>query len=906
MDIENRLLSLTNLVDVSLLQQLQEAFANMAGVAAMITDEEGVGVMKGSRFTEFCECTRKSPEGYKRCRKCDKEGTRMALAWGKAVTYYCHAGLVAFSAPIVAGDIVIGCFIGGQVLTKPIDEAKVYQMAREIGVDPDRYLDAARKVSIVPKGHIEKTADSMYAIANVFSSIAHSKYQLMMANLEIERVANMKADFLANMSHEIRTPMNAVIGMAEMALRESLSPAARDYIGQIRSSGKELLTIINDILDFSKIESGKMDITDVEYEPMSVVNDVSNIIMTRIGDKNLELTVDIVPDIPHKLYGDNVRLEQIIINLANNAVKFTPSGQVAFQVQYDRTSKDTINLMLSVKDTGIGIKQEDMSKLFESFQQLDSKRNRNIEGTGLGLAITKQLVGLMNGNIMVESEYEKGSVFTVRVPQKIVEDVPSISLKEEKRIVAGGLVTNQYIRTQLITDCERMGISFIPLETGNETTTILDQNINFVFFEETEWSRYWQEFAKNNPEITFVVMIDFNSATKSDIHNILVVKKPLYVLNLAMIFNGEGMHGAGGEQSADNFNFVAPEAHVLIVDDNPINLTVATGLLNPLEMHIDEAKSGFEALEKINEKMYDLIFMDHMMPEMDGVETTQMIRERYPEYAAVPIVALTANAVGGVKDMFMEKGMNDFVAKPIELKTLVLKVKQWLPPEKIHRSYDSSAAHSTGKNAAIPVIGDLNVAASFKLLGTETLFFNVLRDYYRIIDKKADVIEQYEAESDWQNYTVEVHALKSASKQIGAMELSDMALRLEEAGNVMRGSLEIMSREEAESFIREGTAPLLEKYRGYKETLAPYCEQQEKSEEGKEAIAKDELHTLLEDLKRAAENLDMDEMENIVQNLHKYRYDEEEKELLEKIAEAAAEMDVDACTEIVTEWQSRL
>lgn len=905
-DMENGLPSLTNLIDVSLLQQLQNAFSNMTGMASLTTDQDGVAVTTGSRFTEFCDCTRRSPEGYKRCEKCDREGARMALAWGKSVTYYCHAGLVDFSAPILAGDMVVGCFIGGQVLTKPVDEEEIRKVAREIGVNSDEYLALARKVSIMPKGHIDKAAESLYAIANVFSNIAYNQYQLIEANIEIERAANMKADFLANMSHEIRTPMNAVIGMAEMALREYLSPAARDYIAQIRSSGKELLTIINDILDFSKIESGKMDITNVEYEPMSVVNDVSNIIMTRIGEKDLELTVDIAPDIPNTLYGDNVRLEQIIINLANNAVKFTPSGQVALQVQFERTSKDTIDLNLSVKDTGIGIKQEDMGKLFESFQQLDSKRNRNIEGTGLGLAITKQLVGLMNGNIMVDSEYERGSIFTVKVPQKIVEDIPSITVKEDVQIIAGGVIGNHYIEEQLVRDCQRMGVRYIYLRKDNSIGDILDQKVDFVFIEETVFSRDWQVFARSHPEITVILMVDFRSTASSNLPNIRVVKKPLYALNLAMIFNGEEIRNIAAEQREEEFNFVAPEAHVLIVDDNPINLTVATGLLNPLEMNIDEAKSGFEALEKINEKMYDLIFMDHMMPEMDGVETTRHIRERYPEYDAVPIIALTANAVGGVKDMFMENGMNDFVAKPIELKTLVLKVRQWLPPEKIHRSYDSRPSQLNEEKEAIPVIGDLDVESSLKLLGTEALFYDVLRDYYRVIDKKADVIEQYEAEADWQNYTVEVHALKSASKQIGAMELSDMALKLEEAGNVMRGSLDIMSKEEAEDHIRKDTAPMLEKYRSYKAVLAPHCEKKEESEEGKETITKDALNTLLEDLKRAAEDLDMDEMENIVQNLHKYRYDAEEKEVLEKIAEAAAEMDVDTCLEIVAEWQGRL
>ena len=447
----NSEITLTDLFDVEMLQRIQDAFSKMTGMAAIITDAEGTPVTKGANFTDFCQkYTRCSPIGCLRCQQCDKHGAELALKVGSSVTYYCHAGLMDFAAPIMAGDTIIGCFVGGQVLTSPPDITKVMQVAAEIGVDMINYLQSILNVPIVEKSKLDNAALFLYTLTDALSSIAYHKFIMKEANIEIEHAMNTKSDFLANMSHEIRTPMNAVIGMAEMALREDMSPTAKSYINQIKAAGKSLLTIINDILDFSKIESGKMDIVTVEYEPMSMINDISTIISTRIDNDNVEFVLDINPDIPRLLYGDNIRIKQVIINLANNAAKFTKSGQVILKFDYEQTSDDHIDLLFSVKDTGIGIKPEDMEKIFQSFQQVDSKRNRNIEGTGLGLAISKQLLTLMNGDISVKSVYGEGSTFSFRVPQRIVNAEPSISLAETPPAQALGAFKNKYAHEQLL------------------------------------------------------------------------------------------------------------------------------------------------------------------------------------------------------------------------------------------------------------------------------------------------------------------------------------------------------------------------------------------------------------------------------------------------------------------------
>lgn len=896
MEIIDEELSLTNLISASTLQKMQDAFSMMTGIAALVTDANGNAVTKPSGFHDFCtKYVQETENGKRMCEQCYKDETEKAhLAHdkGSPCRYFCHAGLMAFSAPIMAGKRMAGCLIGGQVLTEPLTKEQILETARQTGAGEKGLADAAESIQVMEQAEIDKAAVALYDISNVLSEVASNKNQIYLNNLQLEKASHMKSDFLANMSHEIRTPMNAVIGMAEMALREDIPPAARSYIRQIKSSGQSLLTIINDILDFSKIESGKMDVNEVDYEPMSVINDVVNIIMTRIGNKKVELTLDINPDLPHELHGDNIRIKQVLVNLANNAVKFTSKGNVHLEMDFKYVKDNEIMLCVSISDTGNGIKKEDMKKLFKSFQQVDSKRNRNIEGTGLGLAICKQLVSLMGGEIQAESVYSKGSRFTFRLPQKVTNAQPSIDRIQEKTIAAG-LVANVYIEKEMKKDLPRFGAAYYSLKSEEELYKLEEENIPYLFVEQPLFTDNVQYFLRNHPDITGIVLINFRSARSYNIPNVRVIKKPLYTLSMAGIFHGEDVYSGFSQIEADDFDFTAPEAEILVVDDNSVNLTVVQGLLNPLDMKIETALSGKEAVNMITNKKYDIIFMDHMMPEMDGVETTRVIRRMLGENGQVPIIALTANAVDGTRELFINEGMDDFVTKPIELRIIISKLKKWLPKEKIIREKKQKGSNSQAdlKNDADIQITGLDIPSAMKLLGREELFWSVLKEYYRVIEKKYALIKEYEQNEQWKEYTVEVHALKSASRQVGANVLAEEAEQMEAAGN----------REDAE-LIHKVTPGMLERYIQYKDILKPYFTKKNTEQGGRQADIK-KLKEFFARMETALENLDTDDMEEVICDMEKYSYSKEHEGYFEKLKNAVEDIDTEQCEEILAAWK---
>ncbi|MDE7250892.1 MAG: response regulator, partial [Lachnospiraceae bacterium] len=728
---------------------------------------------------------------------------------------------------------------------------------------------------------------------DTLSNMAYNKYLVYKSNVELERSGNMKSDFLANMSHEIRTPMNAVIGMAEMALREELPSAARDYIMQIKEAGRSLLTIINDILDFSKIESGKMDIVEEEYEPMSIVYDVANIIMTRLRDKDVELILDIDPSLPNKLLGDSIRIKQVLLNLANNAAKFTPQGKIVIKMDNEEMADGRIQLQISVEDTGIGIKEEDVGKLFQSFQQVDSKRNRKIEGTGLGLAISKRLLDLMEGDIQLETEYGKGSRFSFVLPQKVVDRTLSISVQEPEKILIAGLISNPYVRENLYSDAAALGIDSVRLSSARDLLSFSSERRLVLFIEYPMFTQAVEGFVLQNPDITAVLLINFDDHVNLEIPNLLIMKKPLFILNIATILNGKELYFSEDMQEKE-YDFIAPEAHVLIVDDNAVNLTVAEGLLEPLKMNIDTAISGKEAIEKTASFHYDIVFMDHMMPELDGVETTHIIRRFHSEYNDVPIIALTANAVEGTKEMFCREGMNDFVAKPIEIRMLVAKVKQWLPAEKIQRVYDNRIFEKKEKDDTSIIVGDLDVKSAINLLVSEELFWKVLTVFFHGIDKKAKLIQTLVEQENWIDYTVEVHALKNAAKQIGAMSLSEKAAALEIAGNAR----------DLETIYRD-TDAMITQYLDYLPVLEPFCAEEEEDEEGKEEISEAVLLECFQDMEGALDDLDMDRMEEAIKKMGHYHYEGWQHEMFDELKEAVEEVDVELCETILEKWKTK-
>ena len=734
---------------------------------------------------------------------------------------------------------------------------------------------------------------ALFRASRIFHDMAYNKYLVYRANKELEKSGNMKSDFLANMSHEIRTPMNAVIGMAEMALREELPPVAREYINQIKEAGRSLLTIINDILDFTKIESGRMDVNEVKYEPMSIVYDVANIVMTRLKEKDVELILDVSPDLPSELYGDSIRIKQVLLNLLNNAAKFTARGRITMKMNYVETAPDEIEMRISVEDTGIGIKKEDISKLFQSFQQVDSKRNRNIEGTGLGLAISKRLLSLMNGDIWVESEYEKGSKFSCALPQKVINKAPSITIQDADSLLAGVLVSNPYIRESLCSDVADLGVDYI-LKDSKDFHTFPEGKKIFLFIEYSLFSGKVEAFVRQNPQITAVLLIEFYDSVDYNIPNLLVVRKPLFALTIAMILNGEELH-FDDDTDKKEFDFIAPDANVLIVDDNAVNLTVAEGIMEPLKMKIDTVTSGKAAVDKISRFHYDIVFMDHMMPELDGVETTHIIRRFHPEYDDVPIIALTANAVEGTKEMFCREGMNDFIPKPIELRLLASKVKQWIPIEKVQKIHHTRNIDKGEKKSDHIVVGDLDIKYAMEFLVSEELFWKVLKVYYHSIDKKAKLIKELEEAENWTEYTIEVHALKNSSKQIGAMVLSERAAAMEKAGNA-RDALS----------IHRHTDKMLEQYMGYRSILEPFCADSAKGDAGKEKVPAEAVQNCFGRMRGAVDDLDMDGMEEVIQEMDQYRYEGWQKEMFARLKEAVEEIDVDSCEAIMIEWEGKL
>lgn len=620
-----------------------------------------------------------------------------------------------------------------------------------------------------------------------------------------------KDTFFANMSHEIRTPMNAVVGMCELILQESnLSDTVRENAVGIRNSGKNLLAIINDILDFSKIESGKLYYAQETYSLSSVVNDIVAMAMVRKGKKPIEILVDCDPEIPGMLIGDEMRFRQIITNLMGNAVKFTEEGRIKLTLRSEKSSTGVI-LRVAVSDTGIGIREEEQTQLFESFSRLDTKKNSAVEGTGLGLAITKRLVEGMNGELTVSSKYGEGSEFRFFIPQGVAEWEPIVHLKQPKKdyhlllIPDFRRIENENVRREygelLVHLMEQIGVRGYMVTDDKsrqqQIVSILERDpeadYTHIFMSSYEYQANEQLYDRLAEEIRVCVVIERDTVFRGG-ENIRIIYKPMYLLTMAAILNGESVTGLVKQQDRKRIRFTAPGCKVLAVDDNVVNLQVIKGLLKTYQVQVDTVESAGEALAELkNRKKYDLVLMDHMMPVMDGIEAVEKIREDVETYdQSVPIVALTANAVNGARTMFLEHGFQDFIAKPIEIVALERVLLEWLPKDKIEIQSDGSLtdapqSESEGTDETIYHFKAIDEKVGLSYFANQREDYeDILKIFYEGGKKKQMAIKEAYDTGNMQAYMIQVHSLKSTALNIGAVRLSGMAKNLEAAAGALR------------------------------------------------------------------------------------------------------------------------
>ncbi len=525
-----------------------------------------------------------------------------------------------------------------------------------------------------------------------------------------------KGEFLANMSHEIRTPINAVLGMNEMVLREGKDPTVSRYARNIRSAGQTLLDIINDVLDFSKIESGKLEIIEGAYRLSDLIDNTVNIAKPRAEGKGLSFSLEVDETLPDALVGDVTRIQQVLINLLTNAAKYTEKGGVRLCVLGQRqTTGDILSLRFEIHDTGIGIRDEDKGRLFKGFERLDGVRNRSIEGTGLGLAITKRLATLMGGDVVFESTYGVGSVFTVTLPQKITNDEP----------------------------------------IGDLAARLAEDR----------------------------------------------------------------------DESSYRASFTAPTAHILVVDDNEMNLLVVEGLLKATGIVIDSVTDGPAALERLASNRYDAVLLDHRMPGMDGIETLQAAKA-LPNTEGTPFLILTADAVSGSREMFLREGFDDYLAKPLDVAALEQTMIKYLPKDKVTLASPDDDASGASPTSAPESEGEplrpadpedvaplLDIDLAIRYCSTITLYRKIASLFLETHRKNRALIEEAFANESWKDYAAYMRALKSSSLSIGGKRLSEKATVMESKSKLLfaedAGAEE---REEARIYLREHQAKLTALY----------------------------------------------------------------------------------------------
>jgi signal transduction histidine kinase/DNA-binding response OmpR family regulator len=604
--------------------------------------------------------------------------------------------------------------------------------------------------------------------------------KIISARMQSDEDNRHKSSFLARMSHEIRTPMNAVIGMSELALQADSQYKITEYLNGIKQAGINLLAIINDILDFSKIEAGNLQLTPISYALASLINDVINVARIRIAEKSLRFIVNVDSAIPNNLIGDEVRIRQVLLNLLSNAAKYTPQGYIRFSVRNtpgSMSEQNKVFLSFEITDTGIGLKPEDLKGLFDEFVRADMDRNRGIEGTGLGLTIARSFCRSMGGDIMVSSIYGKGSVFTAIIPQQFTSDTPLAMVenaKQKKTLIYHGQTL--YAESLFFT-MENLKVPvFLSGNSEDFFRQLLSGNYAYAFVSTSMAEETVEQIQEHGLRTKTVLIAGLGEASSLDIPTILM---PTYAVPVANVLTGLI---ETGEQKTKKIPQIAPDVRILVVDDIATNLKVAEGLLVLYRVNVKTCTGGAEAIELVKNQPFDLVLLDHMMPDMDGIETAAIIRSiENGAFRDLPIVALTANAISGMREMFLQRGFNDYLAKPIETSKLDEILHRWIPEAKWYTAPEFRRESKAGKSRLY--IKGLNVNRGISMTGgSEQSYMEVLLLYYKDVLKRLDLLKSVPDPEALPLFITQVHALKSASASIGAAEIAEKAAILEGAG----------------------------------------------------------------------------------------------------------------------------
>jgi len=688
--------------------------------------------------------------------------------------------------------------------------------------------------------------------------------EIMEAKEQAEQANRTKSIFLAQTSHEIRTPMNTVIGMSELALRADTLPRAQEYLEGIKQAGLNLLSIINDILDISKIEAGALEINAVSYSFSSLLNDIITMVQVRIANKPIVFIVDVDASIPDLLNGDEVRIRQILNNLLSNAVKYTHNGNIHLTVtgQTSSSGSNVINLEFEIADSGIGIKEQDLPNLFRSFTRLDMKKNQGVEGTGLGLAITRSICRAMGGDISVSSKYGEGSVFSAVIPQRIIENEPLAQVENHSEKTVLCYEKQSLYAESIIRALQNLGVPVTYKNDAEEFFRELSGGHYSFALVNVELAEKADELIKTQSPGTTLALLA-NDMEPGTFHNIPVIGRPAYSVPLAAVLNHQMETGLYKRQDR---RFIAPDARMLVVDDINTNLVVTAGLLAIYQSCVDTCTNGADAISMVQREHYDIVFMDHMMPEMDGVETVRHIRALEEDYYRnIPIVALTANAIIGMKEMFLSNGFNDYLSKPIDISKLDDVLATWIPKDKQVQKTNSGEAKMDQSIFPDDVsIENINLQEG-KNRYPEKAYLDILRTYCvhtpGLLEKMRNAKNKNFGEEVMEEYVITVHGIKGSTFGICSETIGKQAEALEHAARKRDRQFIDLNHDLCINAVEK----LIEKLR---EFLAAITEQGS----AKPLSPKPDA-ALLRDIAEACKHYKVNEMEEMLGKLESYQYE---------------------------------